>query len=532
MLFCALGSIKGWSDESLGLYAIMVPLMIALGYDRMVTVSVITVAPFVGAAAATINPFNIGIAASKAGVSIAIVSACAYAARIEHGRDGRLYVPYARRVKTNPAKSLCGIGAEEAALAEADSRPPEPLTGTHVAVIALVAFTFEDYTATGQPESRFNANGSTNAWRYYPDGRVKREIQFNGAYWQTTYDDIDRITIRVFYSAAGVPEATNSAQLDRRGNVIQHVDEAGNVFITTFDGLDRAKVSAGPAIVTVQSQENPFTFVVTYVTNVLQQVVTNFYDAAGRSVTNINALGEKTITTLDAIGRPTSKLIYNTSGTLAHESYMSYSADHNSVTTTAGSGVGAVVNTTYTDNDGHTVLSIAYPSATSTEFTLNQFDLVGNPVSQLHDSSASGVVTTWTTTTNSFDGLNRVTSKVDRDGARTTFSYDSMNDLTNRTMPGGLQWQASYNNAGQILQEQNFGGGTPTRTTTYSYYPSGNAFAGLLQTKTAADAKVSPAWSSMTISRRTFLRSLSVVSSAIILRASMIGIPASTNTLS
>ena len=48
----------------------------------------------------------------------------------------------------------------------------------------------------------------------------------------------------------------------------------------------------------------------------------------------------------------------------------------------------------------------------------------------------------------------------------------------------------------------------------------------------AAAAKVSPAWSSPTMSRRTFLRSLSVVSSAINSRASMIGMPASTNTLS
>ena len=34
------------------------------------------------------------------------------------------------------------------------------------------------------------------------------------------------------------------------------------------------------------------------------------------------------------------------------------------------------------------------------------------------------------------------------------------------------------------MQEQNFGGGNPTRTTTYSYFSSGNSFAGLLQTKT------------------------------------------------
>jgi C4-dicarboxylate anaerobic carrier len=56
VLFGLLGSIKGWSDETLGLYAMMVPLMMALGYDRMVTVAVVTVASLVGALASTINP--------------------------------------------------------------------------------------------------------------------------------------------------------------------------------------------------------------------------------------------------------------------------------------------------------------------------------------------------------------------------------------------------------------------------------------------------------------------------------------------
>ena len=118
---------------------------------------------------------------------------------------------------------------------------------------ALGGVTTTGYNIQGQPESRANPDGSTNGWRYYLDGRIYKQIQGNGAYWQTTYDDVNRITTRTFYSAAGVPEATNSVQLDRRGNVIQRVDAGGNVFTTTFDGLDRAKVAAGPAIVTVIS---------------------------------------------------------------------------------------------------------------------------------------------------------------------------------------------------------------------------------------------------------------------------------------
>lgn len=350
---------------------------------------------------------------------------------------------------------------------------------------ALGAITTTLYTSTGKPKYRSNADGSTNGWLYYLDGRTYREIQGNGAYWQTIYNDANRITTRVFYSAAGVPEATNSVQLDRRGNAIQKVDEGGNVFTTAFDGLDRAKISAGPAIITViqnsgMSPGGPYT----YTTNVLQQAVTNFYDAAGRAFTNVNALGEMTVAFADAIGRPTQKKIFSATGTLVRQTSITYSTDHNSVTTTNGSGASAVVNTTYTDTDGHNVLAIAYPAANTTEFTLNQFDPAGNQISSQHDSSVSGTVTTWTTTSVAYDGLNRPIAKSDRDNALTTYAYDPMSDLTNRTMPFGLQWLATYNSAGQMLLEKNIGDGSATRTNTYSYYSSGNIFAGLLQTKT------------------------------------------------
>src|SRR5574337_157941 len=143
VLFGALGSIKGWSDETLGLYAMMIPVMVALGYDRMVTVAVVTVAPFVGALASTINPFMTGIGSSKAGVSIAdgmglrlALLALTTAATVAYT------LWYAARVKADPTKSLCGVGAEDAAFVAADARAPEPLTATHAIVIGLVFLTF------------------------------------------------------------------------------------------------------------------------------------------------------------------------------------------------------------------------------------------------------------------------------------------------------------------------------------------------------------------------------------------------------
>ena len=67
LLFGLLGSVMAWSDETLGMYALIVPLMIALRYDRMVAVAVVTVAPFVGRIGSTINPFVLGIGSDAAG---------------------------------------------------------------------------------------------------------------------------------------------------------------------------------------------------------------------------------------------------------------------------------------------------------------------------------------------------------------------------------------------------------------------------------------------------------------------------------
>ncbi len=359
----------------------------------------------------------------------------------------------------------------------------EPGDQIHFSTNALGGFTQTEYTTTGQPEYRRNADGSTSAWRYYLDGRIRREIQRNGPYTETTYDDANRITTRTFYSSAGVALATNSVQADRRGNVVRRVDAAGYVFTNLFDGLDRLKTSAGPPVLTVTAtgmDPNDST----YVTNIMQQAVTNFYDSAGRVLTSINAIGERTVTYRDALGRVTRTEIRDSANTLVRQASTGYSPDHNSVTLTNGSAASAVVSTAFTDNDGHTVLNLAYPSANASEYALSRFDLSGNLAYQEHDSSSNGISTTWTVAACTYDGLNRLTTKTDRDSALTRYFYDPASDLTNRTMPGGLQWCAAYNTAGQMLGDWLIGiDGSITRSNSYAYYSIGSQTAGLLQTR-------------------------------------------------
>jgi RHS repeat-associated protein len=351
---------------------------------------------------------------------------------------------------------------------------------------ALGGVTSKQYTQRGQLKAQSNPDGSTNHWTYYADGRPRREVQRNGAYWETTYNDANRKATRTFYSAAGSPGATNSTVLDRRGNAIQNLDAGFNLFTNLFDGLDRLKIAAGPAIATVVDT-SPIPGSHNYVTNVLQQITTYLYDNAGKVLTVSNAVGEKTVTITDPIGRVLSAQIFPTnSSTPVRVATNVYAANHHSVTVTNGSGSAAIASTTFTDNDGHGVLSIAYPSANAREFTRSQHDLAGNQIYAERDSSTNGAITVWTTASYMFDGLNRMTASSDRDGAVTYFYRDAGGSVTNQILPGGtLKRQAVYNNAGQKLKEWSLGaGGVGTRTNTYSYYASGSPFAGLLQTRT------------------------------------------------
>ena len=348
---------------------------------------------------------------------------------------------------------------------------------------ALGGITTNLYTARGQIKFQRSPDGSTNGWTYYADGRPRREIQRNGAYWETTYDDANRKKTRIFYSSTGSPLATNSVVTDRRGNPVQKIDEAFSVFTNRFDGLDRLKVAAGPPVVTVSLS---FDFS-TWITNVVQQITTYLHDNSGKSLTVSNAVGEKTVTISDPIGRPVSVQVYPTnSGTAVRLTTNVYSPDHHSLTVTNGSGSAAITSTMFTDNDGRTLLSIAYPSSSVREFSRSKYDFSGNLIYEERDSSTNGSVTTWSSASYTYDGLNRMVTKSDRDSAVTSSYYDVTGNVTNRIMPGGnLKWQATYNSAGQMLSDWNLGtGNAGTRTNNYSYFGASSPFAGLLLGRT------------------------------------------------
>ncbi|WP_277832069.1 YfcC family protein [Speluncibacter jeojiensis] len=150
LLFSVLGSTMGFSVETFGFYGLLIPLMLAMGFDRMVAAMTIIVGAMIGCAASTVNPFSIGVASGEAGVSIGDGIVLRIALWVVMTAVAITYVVrYALRVQRDPSRSLVGFEApdtEATDLAEENlevtTEELRRLTGTQKWVLAITGFTF------------------------------------------------------------------------------------------------------------------------------------------------------------------------------------------------------------------------------------------------------------------------------------------------------------------------------------------------------------------------------------------------------
>ncbi|EHI70388.1 YfcC family protein [Streptococcus ictaluri] len=70
-IFALGGSTYGMGEETMAFYPLLIPVMLAVGFDTLVAVAIILIGSQIGCLASTINPFATGVAADAAGVSIA-----------------------------------------------------------------------------------------------------------------------------------------------------------------------------------------------------------------------------------------------------------------------------------------------------------------------------------------------------------------------------------------------------------------------------------------------------------------------------
>lgn len=321
---------------------------------------------------------------------------------------------------------------------------------------ALRGVTRLSYTQTGQVAERQDPDGTTHQWRYYADGRPKKEFLPNGSYWETTYNDADRKVTRALKDAANRTLRTEHSTFDERGNALSTtIEEAGGggVLVTTraFDGLNRPKSVTGPAGSAHSAQ----------------QTTSWEYDASGRVTKVSNGPNQETETIADVLGRPVAVAVRQGSEVIRQTSY-SYSPDHHSVTITEGTGTHATSRTVWTDNAGHTVIE-RFGDDTYRHSALDHGGLILWARDELGNETKF-----------SHDGLGRLRSRTLPGGATEIFAYDAAGNLTNRVMPGGLMQTMTYDKASRLTSEMLRGGDLTTRSFAYSYHLDGNGV-GLLE---------------------------------------------------
>ena len=117
ILMCAFalgGTTFGMSEETIAFYPLVIPIVVAAGYDTITAVSIILLGAGIGVLGSTVNPFATGIAAGFAGISLGdgilirlIILAVMLIVSIWY------VMRYASKVKSNPSNSIVADMHEE-----------------------------------------------------------------------------------------------------------------------------------------------------------------------------------------------------------------------------------------------------------------------------------------------------------------------------------------------------------------------------------------------------------------------------------
>lgn len=146
-LFAIGGTTYGMAEETLAFYAILIPVMIAAGYDAVTGVAIILIGAGVGVLGSTINPFATVIAANAAGIPFTEGMVLRFVLLIGGLAISAAYVMrYANRVKADPARSVVAKQAEahrKIFLKPHQGQHETPhLSGTQSVVLIIFALTF------------------------------------------------------------------------------------------------------------------------------------------------------------------------------------------------------------------------------------------------------------------------------------------------------------------------------------------------------------------------------------------------------
>lgn len=138
------GTTFGMNEETMAFYPLLIPVMVASGYDTLTAISVILLGAGAGVLGSTVNPFATGIAAGFAGVTMGDgMGLRLLLLGLTLGASIVFVMYYAKRVHSSPEKSLVYAQREEDlrrfSVQETGSAA---LTGKQKLALALFALTF------------------------------------------------------------------------------------------------------------------------------------------------------------------------------------------------------------------------------------------------------------------------------------------------------------------------------------------------------------------------------------------------------
>src|SRR3954452_11494481 len=143
VVFALGGTSYGMWEETLGFFVLLVPLALALRYDRMVAAAIIFLGAGSGVIGSTVNPFATGVASDAAGISIGDGFGLRIALWVVTVAMGIGYVlRYARRVGNDPARSVVGLSVTDRLESQGLVTNVPELTGRQKVVLVLFASAF------------------------------------------------------------------------------------------------------------------------------------------------------------------------------------------------------------------------------------------------------------------------------------------------------------------------------------------------------------------------------------------------------
>ena len=145
-LFALGGTSYGMAEETLAFYALLIPVMIAAGYDAVTGVAIIMIGAGIGTLGSTINPFATVIASNAAGVPFTqglalrlVILALGWLACVAY------VMRYAEKVRADPSASIVAdrrqANLEHFLRGRSEGGTPE-LTTMRSIVLAVFALTF------------------------------------------------------------------------------------------------------------------------------------------------------------------------------------------------------------------------------------------------------------------------------------------------------------------------------------------------------------------------------------------------------